>query len=410
MAEYIELPLTADATALSDLGKDYLAEAISGWTARPGNVESVLLEADGQIGAEIVDQVAQVPPVIFAYFGQWLLGIGLREATPATATVTLTFDAGAVVTVPEGTLLAAPNPDGESYVFQTDVEVRSDTAPFTTTVTALEPGEAANGCQGACELIDVVEDVASVSMTVVASGGADEEDADDYLDRLADALTILAPRPILPGDFATMALQVSGVGRAVAIDLYQPGTNDNIAAGQPGGPLAVEGTPVNTGAGLTNVARCVSVAITAEDGHAPTQALMHTTWLTLDAAREVNFLAYVIPPTYTTVEVTATVVPFPGYVYADVQAAAVEMVETWLDPLSWGSQAVGEAQGWTRETTARIYEAVDFISRADGVNYVKTVQLRAVGGVFASNDLVLPGVAPLPLTDATHITITVVAS
>jgi hypothetical protein len=84
MADYIELPLTADATALGDTGKEYLQDQIEGWEPRPGNAETVLIEASGQMGAEVVDQAALVPPVIFAYYGQWLLGITLREATPAT--------------------------------------------------------------------------------------------------------------------------------------------------------------------------------------------------------------------------------------------------------------------------------------------------------------------------------------
>jgi hypothetical protein len=405
MAEYLELPLTADATALSDIGKDYLAEEISEWNPRPGNVETILIESTGQIGAEVVDQAAQVPPVIFAYFGSWLLGIGLQEATPAVGTVAIAFAAGVATAVPEGSLLAAPNPDGESYVFQTDNEVRSDAATKTTTVTALEVGAAANGCLGVCELIDVIDGVASVTMTLAAGAGADEEDADAYLDRLADALTILAPRPILPQDHATMARQIEGVGRALAIDLYKPGTNDNIAAGQPGGPLTVEGVPLNAGAGTTNVPRCVSVAITAENGQPPSQALMHSVWLTLDGAREVNFLEYVVPPTYTTIEVQATVVAYPGYVLAEVQAAAVEMMQVWLDPSGWGAEEVGEEQGWSRQTSARLYEAVDYLNRADGVQYVSTVQLRKAGGAFAASDVALTGIAPLPFAGAITITV-----
>jgi hypothetical protein len=405
MAEYLELPLTADATALSDIGKDYLAEEISEWNPRPGNVETILIESTGQIGAEVVDQAAQVPPVIFAYFGSWLLGIGLQEATPAVGTVAIAFAAGVATAVPEGSLLAAPNPDGESYVFQTDNEVRSDAATKTTTVTALEVGAAANGCLGVCELIDVIDGVASVTMTLAAGAGADEEDADAYLDRLADALTILAPRPILPQDHATMARQIEGVGRALAIDLYKPGTNDNIAAGQPGGPLTVEGVPLNAGAGTTNVPRCVSVAITAENGQPPSQALMHSVWLTLDGAREVNFLEYVVPPTYTTIEVQATVVAYPGYVLAEVQAAAVEMMQVWLDPSGWGAEEIGEEQGWSRQTSARLYEAVDYLNRADGVQYVSTVQLRKAGGAFAASDVALTGIAPLPFAGAITITV-----
>lgn len=403
--EYIELPLTADATALSDLGKDYLSEGIPGWTPRPGNVESVLLEANGQISAELVDQVAQVPPVVFAYYGDWLLGITLREATPAVATVTLTFDAGATVTVPAGSMLAAPNPDGETYAFQTDADVRSDAVTKATTVQALEAGASANGCAGPCVLIDSIAGVATVTMTTAAYNGADEEDGDAYLDRLADALTILAPRPILPQDFATMARQVPGVGRALALDLYQPGTADNIAAGQPGGPLTVEGTPVNAGAGLTPVARCVTTAVTGPDGAPPTQALMHSVWLLLDGTREVNFLAYVIPPTYTKIDVKATVVRYPGYLDAEVKAATEDMMRTWLNPARWGAETVGEETGWSLMKSARIYEAVDFLNRAAGVHYVTSVQLALHGGAYGNVDIALPGAVPLPLVGDLVITV-----
>src|SRR3954462_3036724 len=122
MATYIELPLTADATALADTGKDYMSSEIEGWTPRPGNVESVLLEANRQMGAEVVDQAAQVDSAVFAYFGQSILGIALREATPATSAVDFTFDVGFVGNVPAGTALAFPAPDGNAYVFVTDAE------------------------------------------------------------------------------------------------------------------------------------------------------------------------------------------------------------------------------------------------------------------------------------------------
>lgn len=391
MADYLELPLTADATALGDLGKDYLTEQIPGWTARPGNVESIMLESAGQMGAEVVDQAAQVPPVVFAFYGDWLLGITLRDATPATSTVAITFAEDALVTVPEGTLLAAPNPDGESYVFQTDNDVRSD-GPNLTTVTALEAGAAANGSSGVAELIDTVDGVEIVTMTVVASGGADEESGDDYLARLADALTILAPRPILPGDFATFALQVPSVGRALAIDLYQPSN----AEGGFGAPRDAQSH--------TDVPRCVTVAVTADDGSPPSNALMQLVFNTLEAAREVNFLNYVIPPSYTTIDVQATVVPFPGFTLGEVEEAAEEMLRTWLDPLVWGSSTVGETQEWARNTSVRIFEAVDFLNRADGVHYVETVQIRESGGEWVTEDIPLDGAAPLPLAGQLDVT------
>jgi hypothetical protein len=329
--------------------------------------------------------VSQVPPVVFAYYGDWLLGITLHEATPSHSSVTFTFEPGSTVTVPEGTLLAAPNPDGESYVFQTDADVRSDaTPPARTTVTALEGGANTNGSVGDCELIDSIADVDSAVMTAVAQGGADEETGDEYLDRLAEALTILAPRPILPKDFATMARQVPGVGRALAIDLYQPSTAEG-GYGQP-----------RDGASHTDVPRCVTVAITGTDGTPPADAIMQAVWTVLDGAREVNFLEYVIPPTYATIDVRSTVVAYPGYLLAEVRAAAEEMIRTWLDPNVWGSETVGEQSGWARQTKARVYEAVDYLNRAGGVNYVESVQLRLSGGAWSSADIPLNGTAPLP--------------
>jgi hypothetical protein len=412
MADYIELPLVDDPDALTEIGVDYLEGAIAGFVARPGSVETVLLEANGQISAEVVQQAALVAPIVFAYAGQALFGIPPHAAVPATATATVTFapDTPAVLVAAQS-MLAVPHPSGSSVVFTTDQDVAAPEGggDVLVGVTALEAGAAANGAFGPAEFIDVLDGVAGV-VVGTAAGGVDPESDEDYLDRLADGLTLLAPRPILPNDFAVFARQVPGVGRSLAIDLYQPGTNDNVPAGQPGGPLTVEGAPVLAGAGASNVARCVATAVTGEAGQPPTQALMHTVWLELDGAREVNFLAYVIPPHYTTIEVKATVHAYPGYLPADVQAAAMAMLDTWLDPGMWGTQPSSTAESgdqWANNTVARVYEAVDWLNRADGVYYVEgAVQLRVAGGAWGGVDVPLTGVAPLPLSGTHEITVT----
>jgi hypothetical protein len=367
MADYVTLPLADDPDALLEVGVDYMEGAISGFVARPGNVETVLLEANSQIAAEVIQQAEIVPPLVFAYAGESLFGLPPYAAVPATATATIMVG-----------------------------------------VTALESGANGNGAFGTSELIDVVVGVETIYVNT-ATGGVDAESDTDYLDRLADALTLLAPRPILPNDFAVMARQEPGVERAVALDLYQPGTDDNITAAQPGGPLAVEGTPVNAGAGVANVPRCVTTIITAEGGAAPSQALMHAVWLRLDGAREVNFLAYVMAPRYTGVDVQATVHPFPGYTPVDVQAAAVAMLGQWLDPSSWGGQptvTTDAVQQWATDNKVRIYEAVDWLNRAEGVYYVKSVQVRKVGDAAWSDvDITLPGTVALPVSGTFTITV-----
>jgi uncharacterized phage protein gp47/JayE len=396
MAEYIDLALTADATALSDESKEYMAAAIPGWVARPGNVESILLEANGQMGAEVIEQASEVPPVVFAYYGQWLLGIALRQATPSTGVATFTFDG--LATVPAGSLFTAPNPDGNTYVFQTDTDVRSDTPPFTTGATALEPGADANGSSGTGEMLDAIDGVGSVALSGT-TGGSDEEDANTYLDRLTDALTILAPRPILPADFATLARQVPGVGRTLSIDLYQPPAS----SGGVKPPTAAWGAEPN---GTTPVERCDTVAITKTDGTAPDVPLMQSVYTVLDSAREVNFLVYVIPPKYTTIDVQATVTAFSGFTQQVVKEAAEAMLRAWLDPLQWGSQGTGEIQAWQKDTKARIYEAVDYLNRADGVYYVETIQLRKhLDPAWSNVDIALTGAAPLPLAGDINVTV-----
>lgn len=411
MADYQELLLVDDPDALIETAVSYMEASIDGFVARPGNVETVLIEANGQIAAEVVQQAATSPDVAFAWAGQTLYGLPPYDAVPATATATLTFAADTpAVLVAAQSMLGVPHPSGDVIVFTTDDDVVAPAGGGNVTVgvTALEAGANANGAFGASQLIDTVDGVSSVVVTT-AAGGIDAESDADYLDRLADALTILAPRPILPNDFAVMARQVPGVGRSAALDLYQPGTNDNIAAGQPGGPLTVEGTPVLAGAGQTGVARCVTTVVTAEDGQPPTQTLMHSVWTTLDGAREVNFLAYVIAPRYTAVDVQATVHPYPGYTDADVSAAAAAMLAQWLDPNVFGAQPSSTndvTDQWATDNTARIYEAVDWLNRADGVYYVKSVQLRKHGDVAWSNvDVVLPGVVPLPVAGDFTITV-----
>jgi hypothetical protein len=399
MADYVELPLIDDPDALLEIGVDYAEGAVPGLQMRPGNPETVLLEANSQIAAEVVQQAAQVPPVAFAYAGQSLFGVPIYEAVAATATATFTWAADVAATMLDAeSMLAVPHPSGEPVIFTLDDDVVAPAGGGDTVVavTALEAGTEANGAYGPSELVDVVDGVDAINVSQ-AGGGVDEESDDDYLDRLASALTLLAPRPILPNDFAVMAQQVPGVGRATAIDLYKPGTSDG-----PPGPV---GTPLAGATGTTGVPRCVTVAITDELGQAPTVTLMQAVWDELNARREVNFLEYVIAPKYQAIDVQATVKAYPGRDFADVQAACVAMIGTWLNPLNFGVPTSGSSSDWVADNTVRYTELIDWLNRADGVNYVVTAQLRKSGGSFGTADLVIAGAAVLPLVGSVTITV-----
>ena len=393
----IELELIADPDAMAAAAIQYLEATIPGFEVRPGNVEHVLLHANAQIGAEIVEQAAQIDPLIFSYLGEDLLGIPAREATTASATATVTWvaDVGAAKLYPAASLLSVPSPGGEPVAFQTNVDLAAppEGGVQEVAITALEEGESGNGCFGQAEPIDVVDGVERVDVLTPSAGGTEDETSDDYLARLSAALTILAPRPILPADFATLARQVAGVERATALDLYQPAT----AAGGYGTP--------RTASAQTNVPRCVTVAITAADGAAPSDALMQAVFNRLDTSREVNFLTYVVPPAYTTIDVTATVTAYPGYLPADVEAAAEAQLAAWLDPGSWGSPPGQTTDEWIFDPTVRLYEAVEHLNRAAGVHYVNAVQIRKAGGSFGTADVPLDQPVGLPRAGALAVTV-----
>jgi hypothetical protein len=394
----IELDLVADPDALADAAIRYLETAIPGWDARPGNIETILLYANAQIGAEIVEQAAQIDPLIFAYLGEDLLGIPARIAAEATgvAAVVWASDVDTATIYPAGSLLAVPGPAGDAIAFQidTDLEAPAGGGTQTVTITALEAGELANGAYGMAEPIDIVDGVESVTVAQPTSGGAEDETSDDYLARLADALTILAPRPILPNDFSVLARQVPGVGRATTIDLYQPST------GQGGYGTPRGATPA------TGVARCATVVITTDDGATPPAGVMSDVYDLLNASREVNFLVYVMAPGYDAIDVQATVRAYPNYDPATVKAAAELELAAWLDPAAWGTPPGALSGEWIFDNTVRFYEAIEHLNRAPGVHYVETAQIRKAGGTFATADLALKTPIGLPTPGALTVTVT----
>jgi hypothetical protein len=394
----ISLDLVADPDALADAAVRYLEAAIPGFEARPGNVETVLLYANAQIGAEIVEQASEIDPLIFSYLGEDLLGIPAHEATEATGELTVTWapDVMTATLYPAGSLVTVPSPSGDVVAFQTntDLEAPGGGGVQSVTITALEAGEAGNGAYGAAEPVDIVDGVDALVVGDATAGGTEQETSDEYLARLSDALTILAPRPILPADFSVLARQVPGVGRATTIDLYQPSTAQG-GIGTPRGASPATNTP-----------RCATVVITADAGAVPPPALMQAVYDLLDSSREVNFLVYVIAPGYDAIDVQATVRAYPGFDPAGVQAAAVAELAAWLDPGAWGSPPGVTAGEWVFDNTVRLYEAVEHLNRAAGVHYVETVQIRKTGGTFATADIALKTPVGLPTPGTLTVAVT----
>jgi hypothetical protein len=376
---YIDVPIDSEPTDLAEEAFDYLQEQVPGWLPSPGNLEAWLIEALAQLAGELRALAVLVPDAIFQWFGQTVLGLAPFEATAAQGVTDWTMIDDSGYTIPAGTLVSITPPGStDAYAFQTLADAvvpAGQTVVYGVQVQAVEPGADSSGITGDVEVIDALDFVDTVTLEGPTSGGADAETSDAYLDRLSDLLTLLSPRPILPQDFAVLAQRsIAGVGRATAIDLYNPGP------------------PVDT-----NCPRCVTVVVTDENGN-PCSSTVKTEVLTLlQAQREVNFLVFVADPTYTTIDVTFQVKVYPGYDPAEVAGRVITQLQTYLSPASWGQPPYGDtsARSWINDTTVRYLEVAEQINRVDGVNYIVTLTIGPHGGTMGTADVPMTGPAGL---------------
>jgi hypothetical protein len=227
---FVTVPFETDAETLADQAVDDLRTGITGWEPADGNLEVWLIEATARIGAEVATVAAQVPPAIFDQFGQQMVGVARIAGTRATITTIWTARDNLGYTALAGTQVAHKVTGDDLIVFETidDVTIAPGaTALGGVVLQATEVGTAWNGVPtGDLDLVDALSWVESVTATTTSSGGINPETDVAYLDRLTAELRLLTPRPILPDDFATLARNVTGVYRALAINGYDPGTNE----------------------------------------------------------------------------------------------------------------------------------------------------------------------------------------
>lgn len=379
-SSYIPVPVETEPTDLAGDAFDYLQGKVPGWLPAEGNLEAWLIEALAQIAGELRALTGLVPDAIFAYYGESILGLPPYPAVQANAVTTWTANNAAGYQIEGGTVIAVTPPAASTgYAFTVDADFTipaGQTSVAGISCTALEAGAAASGLTGTVAVIDQLTFISTVTLDQATSGGSDAETNDAYLTRLSALLTLLSPRPILAPDFAVLAQRsIPAVARAVAIDLYNPGP------------------PIDA-----NCPRCVSVAICDAAGQPCSAAVKADVDALLQSEREVNFLAFVLDPTYTTIDVTFTVKAYPGYDPADVAARVISALTSYLTPASWGLPPAGDtsARSWINATSVRYNELISQADRVDGVHYVATLTLRVSGGTFATTDVPLAGVAPMP--------------
>jgi uncharacterized phage protein gp47/JayE len=378
MSDYIDYAVQTNPDALATEAFDYLQAAIPGWAPNAGNLEVILVESMARMVAEARDVASAVPRSIFRYFGNSVMGIAPTDDTAALGNTTWVARDNAGYTIPVGTQIGMRAAGDELVAFKTSFEVvippgSTSTAAGAVSVSAAVPGSLGSGLGGVAELIDSLDWVSTITMVGVTTGGEDAETDDEYLNRLAAQLTLLSRVPILPADFALFALNQPGVGRALAIDGYNPSN------------------------GSLNNERMVSVVVTDINGEPLSNINKTAVLLAIDAVREVNFIATVIDPTYTIIDVSTSFVPNPSSDPDTVRQNVEDAIEAYLSPANWGTKVFVDNPDntWYNTSVVQIYELVTIVNNVAGVDRVVTIGAAISGGTIAASDISLPGVAPM---------------
>lgn len=379
MADYVNPQFEAEPFTIEQAVYDYIQSVFPDFAPKEPHLVTILTEAYAQQVAELMRLATDVPPEIFKYFGRL---VGIEPIAPAYAsaltTWTMVDDAGYVI--PEGTAVRFFIGGDEYAAFVTEEPVvvpQGDTVTGAGAVVlrALEEGTRSTDLATPPELVDLLDYVESVDLVGSTAGGVDAEDIDDYLDRLATRLRLLADRPIIPRDFEIFTQNMAGVSRALALDLYDPVTD------------------------TYNNDKMLSIAALGADGDSVTDPLKTEISDAIAAVREVNFQINMIDVNTTAITIGATVVTYAGVDVAEVEAAVDAALTDYLHPLNWGRPIDEESNlDWVLDDKVRLYEVAAVINSVASVNYIEAGSLT-INGV--AGDLTMTGAVPMPAKNPT---------
>jgi hypothetical protein len=381
---YTAPSVEADQVAITQQVFARLVERVASWQPHDGNLDTWLIEDFSEVGAEIRSLAADVPASIFGVYGTRVLGLPPNPPLASQGTAVFTAGDTAGYTLPIGTTFALARSGNDLVAYQTTREAVipvGGTEVAGVPFVAVELGAEGNGLSGEGEMLDPLAWVAKVHVPAATAGGQDAEEPEAYIDRLALLFPTVALRPILPLDFAVMAMQlVPGVGRAVAMNLYDPTTKT-----------------------WTNV-RTVTLVVADEHGEPLTATIKEEIVKLLEGLREVNWVLHVIDPSYEPINIAATVVAYAGQNMARVQGACESVLKEALSPayfrLGEMSPAIGGGEvihppvpegAPARNQWIYANELIALLDRTLGVDRVRTV---TINGTTADHQMPTPTTLP----------------
>jgi uncharacterized phage protein gp47/JayE len=332
----------------------------------------MLLEALAQEVAELIFAANRIPDAVVETMLK-LYGIERDPGAPPTVTLQFFMSATTGYTIPAGTTVRLDLEGGlEPIVFTTDIELTIPIGVSTGTVPATGDRftDEANGVVigSPVELLDSIVSVDQVQTYDLVTGGAGPEEDADYFERGVQRFARLTDTLVLPSHFVSAALEETYVERAFVLDNYNP-ANDPDNNG-----------PIGSDSGHVTIAVYGDNATVSAPNKTALEAKM-------EASALANLDVHIVDPTITTVPINVTVQRVAGYDSATVQENITAALDAYLDPMTWA---------WGG--TVRLYELVEVINSAEGVDYI-------VSFTSPTTDTALAGVAPLADLGAVAITV-----
>jgi hypothetical protein len=361
---FIDVPIETDEQTLADQAVDNLRNTWPDWEPNDGDLEVVQIETLAPMAAEAARAASVMPGAAFRAILAKLHGVDEELGSAATTTLTFTMTDTAAHTITAGTEVDV---DGVAFTVDSDTPTAALSVPGVP-VTASVIGVVGNGLAGdVVTLITSLAFVAGAAVDTPTAGGTDPESEQDYEDRGSRELQLQAKTLVTARDYELMGLSVDGIGRITATSDPTTRTVEVTVATAEG---EVVPTPIKT---------------TLDDLY---QEYRLSTWTVSEG-----------DPTYTTIDVTFAIHPYPGYDTVDLLTRANAALTDWLDPANWARpREFGDAvtTRWYNEPRARINKAIDLLGDVEGVDYVDSISFTGdVGTVQTNGDWLLAGTVAL---------------
>lgn len=386
MAEFVRLPVAATPQAMLEEWAGEMEALIEGWDPALAEYETIQAQAIiFRIVFPLLQLASRVDAAIFNQWGQQIVKVLPHEAQRATVTSTWTVRDSNGYTITAGTQvdIARTGDERVGFVVVSDVVVppgKTATAAGEVLLEAIEPGLEGNDLSGEGILVDALLYVTDIALVGESGNGADAEDPLVFLGRLAETMQTFIEGVVIARDVEIVVRNVPGVGGAVAIDNFNAETEED------------------------EQEKTTTVAVKAPDGSAVSAEVKEAIAAVLEEKREVNYLFFVIDPTFHSLDIEAAIVPMQGFDKATVVANVKAAIEDAYDPATANQQPPGNAASWVNSTTLRYQDLVTVVNNAEGVDHYTTLKWRIAAVAFGVADISLTGIAPLALPDAITIT------